>query len=69
MTKTQITLRDIYDIVNEYNGKIDNRLEKIDERINKIENNQNRALGIISVISLFLSAGASYFWASLLGKK
>lgn len=66
--KDQITLRDVYDIVNRLETKMDARYEKHESRIEAIENNQSKAIGVISVISLFISGALTYVWDRILGR-
>lgn len=66
--KETITLRDVYDIANRLEGKMDTRLERHELRIEGLENNQSRALGVLSVISLFISGAMTLLWNRLLGR-
>lgn len=66
MTDDRVTLRDVYDAINrmednlkkEFNG----RLTKVEKDIEDIKSFQNRFLGVMSILSLFLSAAATYIW-------
>lgn len=66
MSEDRVTLRDVYDAINrmednlkkEFNG----RLTKVEKDIEDIKSFQNRFLGVMSILSLFLSAAATYIW-------
>lgn len=62
MTRETITLRDVYDIVNRLESKMDMQFDRHDERINKIEQNQSKALGVIGAITFILSGTMTYVW-------
>lgn len=72
MTDDRVTLRDVYDAINrvednlkkEFNG----RLIKVEQDIEHIKSFQNRFLGVMSIISLFLSAAATYIWNQLINR-
>jgi len=62
MTKDSVSLRDIYNAVNSLEDKLSKKMDKFDERLNILEAFRDRALGIMTVFTLFFSALASYVW-------
>lgn len=65
----KISLKDVYEIVNRVEDKMDAQLADHNKRIDSLENNQAKAFGVLSVITVFVSAGASYLWDRLLGRE
>lgn len=57
-----ITLKDVYDVVNRLEDKFDDRYSEIDARVTKLEGFQNKALGILTIATAFVSLAASYVW-------
>lgn len=67
MSGGNVTLRDIYDAVERLEAKLDRRIEKIEARTDSLETFQNRALGIVSVFSVFISLIANFIWTRITG--
>lgn len=65
----KISLKDVYEIVNRVEDKMDAQLADHNKRIDVLENNQAKAFGVLSVITVFVSAGASYLWDRVLGRR
>lgn len=61
-----ITLKDVYEVVNRLETKFDERYERIESRVTKLETFQNKALGILSVATMFLTLAATYVWNRLM---
>lgn len=61
MSKSNVTLRDIYDIVDRLENKVDERLEKIEQRTSVLERFQEKVMvyGALSV-ALVGFAGALF---------
>ena len=68
MAKNEITLRDVYDIVDRLERKMDERLMKLEDKTDKLENNQSRALGVLSVFTVFIGAASAYVWDRIMGR-
>lgn len=67
--KEGITLRDIYEVVNRLEDKIDDRITPIEKDISDLKSFQNRTLGIVGIVSIVLSGFSSYFWSKVTGPK
>lgn len=68
MNEDRITLRDIYDAVNRLEDKLSKRIDAQDKKIEKVEGFQNKALGVLSIITLLFSSLITYFWSRVLPK-
>jgi len=55
-----VSLKDIYDVVNRLEGKMDDRLVKIENRVGIIENFQSRIIGIWLGITAVISILGSW---------
>lgn len=69
MSTERVTLRDIYEIVNRLEEKMDDKIALIDDRVGAIESFQNKILGIGAVLSAILGMGGAWFWTKLTGGK
>lgn len=49
------TIKDIYDIVNRLEDKLDNRFSDLDKRIGLLESFKNNLIGKITVVTLIIS--------------
>lgn len=67
-SRDEVSLRDVYDAVNGLEEKMAKRMEKIECNVTNLQGFQNKALGVISVLSLFFSALASFVWDKIIGK-
>lgn len=65
MTKSSISLRDIYDVVNRLEDKMDRRMEEVEKRVDLLEDFKGRALGILGVVSFVGSAVFSWLWGKI----
>ncbi len=69
MTNTKTTLRDIYEVVNRLEDKMDKRLCADEERIEKIEGKLDTLTGRITagvaLLSVFFNAAWDWFKAKL----
>lgn len=68
-SRDDVSLRDIYDAVGSLEEKLGKRIEKIENNVTTLQGFQNKALGIISVLSIFFSAVASFVWERISGEK
>ena len=69
MANERVTLRDVYEIVERLELKVDSKIGKIDARVDVIENFQSRALGILSFLTFLISMSAGAIWNTILGRK
>lgn len=67
MSSDKVTLRDIYDLLDRLETKIDKRVEKIETDIEDIRAFQNKALGILGIAATFISLSATYVWNKVIG--
>ena len=63
----QITQRDIYDAIERLEEKMDRKLEKMDGKIDSLENFRDKALGVLTIFSAFVSLGATFIWQKIFG--
>lgn len=68
MSEDKVTLRDVYDAVNRLEDKFSKRMDDVEEDVDGLKNNQNRAFGVLAVMSLFFSAIAGWVWNKLTGQ-
>lgn len=68
MTK-QITLQDIYSVVNRLEDKMDQRLRTVENKVDALESVASKALVIFGVISTIGSAAFSFIWQKVIGGK
>lgn len=64
----KVTLRDVYDIVNRLEDKVDTQMEEIRTEVQEIRTWQNKAVGVLGILTLFANAAISYIWTKLFGK-
>lgn len=65
----RVTLKDVYEVVNRLEDKMDTRLKDLEDRVETNESFRNRFLGIAAVIGAFAGGAASIFWERITGKK
>jgi len=65
MTKETVTLRDVYDAVNRLEDKFSKRLDDVEDDVENLKSFQNKSLGILSILSLFVGSISSYIWSKL----
>jgi hypothetical protein len=68
-SRDTVSLRDIYEAVERVEEKMTKRIEKVETDVNVLQGFQNRALGVVGVVSLFASAIASFIWEKIVGGK
>lgn len=61
-TNGKVTLKDIYEIVNRLEDKMDERLCSVEKRVDILEDFKSRILGIATIISVISGAVFSWFW-------
>ena len=64
-----VNLKDVYDIVERLEDKMDRQLTDHEKRLKGIEGFINRSIGIISVAMLFASSVVSYITNKFIGKE
>jgi hypothetical protein len=57
MPNNKVTIRDIYEIVNRLEDKVDRRLCLIDDKINSLESFKDNLTGKIALLAAILSMG------------
>ena len=65
MTEDRVSMRDILSAVNRLEDKIDKRVSNIESDVDDLKANSNRAIGVIGIISTFISITGSYFWTKI----
>jgi len=65
MTKNDITLRDIYEVVEKYNEKLDKRMCELEDRVSLLENFKARVLGMAAVIAAFVGSATAWIWKQI----
>lgn len=66
MTKNTITLKDVYDVVNRLEDKMDKRLTDLEDRMEVNEAFRNKAAVSLGVFTTFFTAFASWFWSDIM---
>ena len=69
MSKDTVSLRDVYEIMQRLEAKMDTKWDKHEARIVNLEDNQSKALGMLSIVTLFISGGLTFLWNRILGKQ
>jgi len=62
MTNDKITLRDIYEVVEKSNDKMDRRMCELEDRVNCLEDFKARILGMAAVIAAFVGSATAWIW-------
>lgn len=66
MAEDKVTLRDVYSAINRLEDNLkkefNERLTVVEHDIDQIKAFQNRFLGVVSVVSIFVSAIATFIW-------
>lgn len=68
MSTEQVSLRDIYQAVNRIEDKFDKRLDEMDKEIANVKSFQNKTLGVLTAVSIFIGGLSSFVWDKILGK-
>lgn len=68
MSSEKITLRDIYDVVNRLEDKVDKRITNVEDDIKELKSFQSRAMGVASVMAAFVSLIATFIWNRITGQ-
>lgn len=63
---TNVNLRDIYDIVERLENKIDKRIIVAETKIDKLESFNNKAIGVWLTITAFISIASSWIVQKIL---
>lgn len=64
MTKN-ITLKDIYEVVNRLEDKVDKRLGTVEVRVDKLEDVQAKIIGGVSIVGLFVGGAVTWVWEKI----
>lgn len=62
---SNVTLKDIYEIVERLEDKMDIRLKDVEKRVDTLEDFKGKALGVMGVVSLVGSALFSWIWGRI----
>ncbi len=62
MNEDRVTLRDIYGALNRIEDKLEKRIEDLEAEVGVLKAFQNKALGILSIISVFVGLASTYIW-------
>jgi len=65
---SNVTLKDIYQVVQRVEDKIDARMQKVESRVDILEDFRGKALGIMSVVTFVASAIFTWAWQKITGK-
>jgi hypothetical protein len=68
MANGRITLKDIYEVVNRLEEKMDKRMCRVEERVDILEDFKSKILGIVTIVSLVSGAVFSWFWEKVTKK-
>lgn len=68
MNEDKVTLRDIYDVVERVEDKMDRRFEAVERDISNLKAFQNRTLGVVSIFSGLVSVITVYIWNKITGQ-
>lgn len=60
-----VTLKDIYEVVNRLEDKLDQRIKPIEQKVDDLEDFRGKALGILGVVSFVGSAIFSWVWGKI----
>ena len=63
-----ITLKDVYDVVQRLEDKMDGRFEKIEEEVATNTNFRNQLIGKITVVVVFIGLGINMAWDYIFNK-
>ena len=64
----RVTLKDIYEVCNRLEEKMDKRMCHAEERIDILEDFKSRILGIATIVSVISGAVFSWLWERLTRK-
>lgn len=59
--KTKVTLKDIYQVVNRLEDKVDKRLKALEKKVDILETFKDRALGLAVVLGLMAGVVVDWF--------
>lgn len=65
---SKVTLKDVYELVESLDNKLDKRFTKIEERVDKLEDFKAMLVGMGVIISLFVGGLINYIWQKITGK-
>lgn len=63
-----VTLRDVYDIVERLETKMDKRLTETEKEVDDLQGFRNKAMAIIGVAATFSSVFATWLWNQVIGR-
>lgn len=65
--KDSISLRDVYEVVNRLESKMDERLSKVETKVDALEDFKSKTLGVLSIASFALSGLFTFIWKKIEG--
>ena len=68
MTNKRITLKDVYDVVNRLEDKVDRRLVILECRVDKLENFKTRVITAAGIIGAVAGGLISWVWDKITGQ-
>ena len=68
MTKNEITLKDIYEVVNRLEERMDKRMCEVEERVNILEDFKAKILGMAAIIAAFVGGFSAWLWKRITGE-
>lgn len=63
-----VTIRDVYDLIEKLDAKLERRFTRVEERVDELENFKSMALGMFAVIGLFTGGLISWVWRKITGE-
>lgn len=68
MSEERVTLKDVYEVVNRIEDKMSQRIAETERRVDILESFQSRTLGVLSIITVFISLAATWVWGKITGE-
>jgi uncharacterized membrane protein len=64
----KVSLKDIYEVVNRLEDKMDKRLCDVEDRVDILEDFKGKVLGIAVVISIAAGTISTWIWKKIIGE-
>jgi hypothetical protein len=68
VSEERVTLKDVYEVVNRIEDKMSQRIAETERRVDILESFQSRTLGVLSIITVFISLAATWVWGKITGE-
>ena len=68
MNGSKVSLKDIYDVVNRLEDKIDRRMCDVENRVDVLEDFRGKVLGMAAMISVMAGTIAAWVWRKVTGE-